>query len=383
MRALVLDDDPAIGRLVRTIADPVGFVTELTTNALQFRSSYKTDLPDVVLLDLQIGETDGVEQLRFLSGEGYRNPLVLMSGFDDRVLATTEHLARSMGLRAVAALSKPLRAADLTRVLDQIKMTLEPVSEGQVLEAVRNDELLLEYQPIVSRDDRTKVCWLEALVRWDHPLHGRLAPDRFISIAERSVKVMDALTDWVVTAAAKQHRALLEGGLIAPMAVNVSGKNLNDVSFVDRIFNRLQAASVPPGQFGVELTETAAGMDPAKTMDILARLRLKGIHLALDDFGTGYSSLKQLRQLPFSALKIDRSFIADLTTSRDSLVIVKSIIDLARNLELETVAEGVETEEAATCLSTLGVTALQGYLIARPLPSAELARWLSARSYGG
>jgi EAL domain-containing protein (putative c-di-GMP-specific phosphodiesterase class I)/ActR/RegA family two-component response regulator len=383
MRALVLDDDPAIGRLVRTIADPVGFVTELTTNALQFRSSYKTDLPDVVLLDLQIGETDGVEQLRFLSGEGYRNPLVLMSGFDDRVLATTEHLARSMGLRAVAALSKPLRAADLTRVLDQIKMTLEPVSEDQVLEAVRNGELLLEYQPIVSRDDRTKVCWLEALVRWDHPRHGRLTPDRFISIAERSVRVMDALTDWVVTAAARQHRALRGDGLIAPIAVNVSGKNLDDVGFVDRIFDRLQEADVPPGQFGVELTETAAAMDPAKTMDILARLRLKGIHLALDDFGTGYSSLKQLRQLPFSALKIDRSFITDLTTSRDSLVIVKSIIDLARNLELETVAEGVETEETATCLSTLGVTALQGYLIARPLPSAQLAGWLSARSYGG
>jgi DNA-binding NtrC family response regulator len=146
MRALVLDDDPAIGRLVRTIADPVGFVTELTTNALQFRSSYKTDLPDVVLLDLQIGETDGVEQLRFLSGEGYRNPLVLMSGFDDRVLATTEHLARSMGLRAVAALSKPLRAADLTRVLDQIKMTLEPVSEDRE-NPLPNDRSLASLPP--------------------------------------------------------------------------------------------------------------------------------------------------------------------------------------------------------------------------------------------
>jgi EAL domain-containing protein (putative c-di-GMP-specific phosphodiesterase class I) len=382
MRALVLDDDPAIGRLVRTIADPVGFVTEFTTDALQFRSSYKIGLPDVVLLDLQIGETDGVEQLRFLRGEGYRNPLVLMSGFDDRVLGTTEHLARSMGLRAVAALSKPLRAADLTRVLEQIKITLQTVSEDEVLEAVRNDQLLLEYQPIVSRD-RSKVCWLEALARWNHPLHGRLGPDRFISIAERSVRVMDALTDWVVTAAAGQHRALRDDGLVAPIAVNVSGQNLNDVSFADRIYERLQEAKVPAGQFCLELTETAAALDPAKTMDILARLRLKGIHLALDDFGTGYSSLKQLRQLPFSALKIDRSFITDLATSRDSLVIVKSIIDLARNLELETVAEGVETEEVAACLSTLGVTALQGYLIARPLPSAQLAGWLSARPYGG
>lgn len=381
MRALVLDDDPAIGRFVRKIADPVGYVTELTTDGGQFRSSYKTCVPDLVLLDLQVGDSDGVEQLRFLSSEGYPNLLVLMSGFDDRVLATTEHLARSMGLRAMAALSKPLRAIDLKLVLEQIREMLEPVSEEQVMDAVRNDELLLEYQPIVSRD-RTEVRWLEALIRWNHPRHGRLTPDSFISIAERSEKAIDALTDWVVAAAAKQHRQLRDVGLVAPIAVNVSGKNLNDVSFVDRVCDRLREANVPPGQFAIELTETAAALDPAKTMDILARLRLKGIHVALDDFGTGYSSLKQLRQLPFSALKIDRSFVADLTTSRDSLVIVKSIIDLARNLELKSVAEGVETEEAAACLASLGADAMQGYLIARPLPSDQLAAWLNARALG-
>ena len=381
MRALVLDDDPAFGRLVRTIADPVGFVTELTTDAAQFRSRYETDTPDVIVLDLQIGQTDGVEELRFLSNQGYRNSLVLMSGFDNRVLATTEHLARSMGLRPVAALSKPVRADDLSRVLQQIKATLEPASEDQIMEAVRNDELVLEYQPIVSRD-RSKIRWLEALVRWDHPQHGRLAPDRFIPIAERSVRAIDALTDWVVAAAARQHRQLRDVGLVAPIAVNVSGKNLNDVNLVDRICDQLEEASVPAGQFGVELTETAAALDPAKTMEILTQLRLKGVHLALDDFGTGYSSLKQLRQLPFSALKVDRSFVVDLTTSRNSLAIVRSTIDLARNMELESVAEGVETEEAAACLAALGVDALQGYLIARPLPSGQLAAWLSTRSFG-
>ena len=381
MRALVLDDDPAIGRLVRTIADPVGFVTELTTDAAQFRSRYETETPDVILLDLQIGQTDGIEELRFLSNQGYRNSLVLMSGFDSRVLATTEHLARSMGLRPVAALSKPVRADHLRRVLRQIRATLEPVSEDQLMEAVRNDELVLEYQPIVSQD-RTKIRWLEALVRWDHPQHGRLAPDRFIPIAERSVKGIDALTDWVVAAAARQYCQLRDAGLVTPIAVNMSGKNLHDLNLADRIHECLRQADVPAGHFCVELTETAAALDPARTMEILTRLRLKGVHLALDDFGTGYSSLKQLRQLPFSALKVDRSFVADVTTSRDSLAIIRSTIDLARNMELETVAEGVETEEAATCLAALGVDALQGYLIARPLPSGQLATWLSARSFG-
>ena len=113
MRALVLDDDPAIGRLIRTIAAPVGFATELTTREPEFRAGYEVSIPDLILLDLQIGETDGIEQLRFLSEKGYRNPLILMSGFDDRVLATTEGLARSLGLAPVAALSKPRKVAEV------------------------------------------------------------------------------------------------------------------------------------------------------------------------------------------------------------------------------------------------------------------------------
>ena len=381
LRALVLDDDAAIGRLIRTIADPVGFATLVTTDGPSFRSQYEMGVPDVILLDLQIGDTDGVEQLRFLGDKGYRNPLILMSGFDVRVLATTEHLARSFDLVPIAALHKPIRADHLRQILEHVRAMTEPLSEDGLLAAVRNDQLVLEYQPIVSRE-RTQLRWLEALLRWEHPHQGRLPPDRFIPIAERSVEVIDAVTDWVVGTAARQYRQLRELGFVAPMAVNISGKNLHDIDFPDRMQDRLRAAEVPARHFCLELTETAASIDSAQTMDILSRLRLKGLELALDDFGTGYSSLKQLRQLPFSALKIDRSFVADVATSRDSLAIVKSTIDLALNMELESVAEGVETEEAAVCLSTLGVDAAQGYLIARPLPPDQLPAWLSHRSLG-
>jgi EAL domain-containing protein (putative c-di-GMP-specific phosphodiesterase class I) len=376
MRALVLDDNLAIGRLVRAVAAPLGFAAELTSSGPEFRSRYRAELPDVILLDLQIGDSDGIEELRFLSGEGYRNPLILMSGFDDRVLATTEQLARSLGLMPVAALSKPMRSEQLARVLVQVRETGKLLSRADVLEAVQQGQLVLEYQPIVA-GDRTQLRWLEALVRWDHPQYGRLPPDRFIPVAERSVEVIDALTDWVVATAADHYARLRRAGVVAPMAVNISGRNLHDVSFPDRVHDRLHAAGVPAGHFCIELTESAAAMNPAQTMDILSRLRLKGVQLALDDFGTGYSSLKQLRQLPFSALKIDRSFIADVTTSRDSRAIVKSTIDLARNMELESIAEGVETEAAAGCLAALHVDAIQGYLIARPLPADQVAEWLT------
>lgn len=381
MRALVLDDNPAIGRLVRNIAAPLGFATELTTCGEEFRSRYETGIPDVILLDLRIGDSDGVEQLHFLSGEGYRNPIILISGVDERVLATTEHLARGLGLTPVAALSKPIRAGDLAQVLQKISGAPQLVSRAQVLDAVRQDQLVLEYQPVVSCA-RASLRWLEALVRWDHPERGRIAPDRFIPVAERSYEVMDAVTDWVVTAAAREYGRLRERGLVAPMAVNISGRNLHDPSFPDRVQERLHTASMPAEHLCIELTESAAAMNPSQTMEILTRLRLKGVALALDDFGTGFSSLKRLRQLPFSALKIDRSFVADLTSSRDSFAIVKSTIDLARNMELESVAEGVETEAAQACLKTLGADAVQGYLITRPLPADQVPGWLSRRSLG-
>jgi EAL domain-containing protein (putative c-di-GMP-specific phosphodiesterase class I) len=375
MLALVLDDNIAMGRLVRAVAAPLGFETELATTRPEFRSRYAAAMPDVIVLDLQIGDTDGVEELRFLSGEGYRNPLILMSGFDDRVLASTQQLAQSLGLSAVAALSKPIRAEQLARVLEEARETSRLLSRAQVLEAVQQDQLVLEYQPIVAGAQQ-QLRWLEALVRWNHPRHGRVPPDRFIPVAERSPDVIDALTDWVIATAAREHARLRRLGLFAPMAVNISGRNLHDESFPDRVHELLHAAEVPAGQFCIELTESAAAMNPSQTIGILSRLRLKGVQLALDDFGTGYSSLKQLRQLPFSALKIDRSFIADVTASRDSLAIVKSTIDLARNMELESVAEGVETEATAGCLAALGADAMQGFLIARPLAAEQVPDWL-------
>jgi EAL domain-containing protein (putative c-di-GMP-specific phosphodiesterase class I) len=379
MRALVLDDDPSIGRLIGTIAAPLGFTTDLTHCAAQFRSSYEATVPNVILLDLQIGDdTDGVEQLRFLSSKGYENPLILMSGFDDRVLGTAEQLAKSLGLCLAAALCKPFRADQLQQVLQRIDAEAQPITGEQLLQAVELEELALEYQPIVT-PDRKEVLHLEALLRWEHPHLGRLAPDRFIPVAENESEVIDAVTDWVVSTAARQYQQLHDLGLVAPIAVNLSGRNLHDVHLPDRIRMRLRDAHVPAEHFCLELTETAVALDPSRTMDILSRLRLMGMQLALDDFGTGYSSLQQLRRLPFSALKIDRSFVADLPTSRDSLAIVKSIIDLARNMGLKSVAEGVETEKVAAAVIELGVDALQGYLIARPLPADQVAGWLRGR----
>ena len=374
MRLLVLDDDEATGRLVSRIATAAGFVAAATTTADEFDAAYRAAMPDVVVLDLQLGDTDGVEQLRALAHRKFAGSLILVSGFDGRVLATTRALAGDLGLSVAAALGKPIDVPELRQVLKVIQARGESLSVQRLLQAIRTDELILEYQPIVACRTRS-LCKLEALVRWQHPELGRLTPDRFIPMAESDAETINEFTDWVIGTAVRDYAWLRTADIAVPIAVNVSARNLRDLSFPDRVGRLLKLAGIPPDQICFEITETAVFHDVTTTMDILARIRLKGIQLAIDDFGTGYSSMKMLRQMPFSALKLDRSFVDDLATSSDSRAITQCIVDLANNMDLESIAEGVETEEIATMLEKMGVDFLQGYLIARSMPVSNLPGW--------
>jgi EAL domain-containing protein (putative c-di-GMP-specific phosphodiesterase class I)/FixJ family two-component response regulator len=364
-RLLIFDDDAAIGRLVARIAALGGFAATAVTDAEAFRQSLQHEPPHIVMLDLQLGATDGVEQLRHLAERQYAGALILMSGFDARVLATTCALAQGMGLNVAATLSKPIRVEDLEQALQRLQSVApERPSTDRLLEAIHNDELVLEFQPIVSRRPKT-LKKLEALVRWDHPTIGRIPPSEFVPTAEADTAVIDALTDWVVGAALKAHLVLVKLGMTVPLAVNISVQNLHSLTLPDRLSERLRSAGVAAEQLCLEITESAAFQDAGRTMDILTRIRLKGMQLAIDDFGIGYSSLKMLRQMPFSEIK----------TSRDARAIVKSIIDLAANMEMTCVAEGVETEETAAFLESLNVGLLQGYLIAKPMPIEAVPVW--------
>jgi EAL domain-containing protein (putative c-di-GMP-specific phosphodiesterase class I)/DNA-binding CsgD family transcriptional regulator len=228
----------------------------------------------------------------------------------------------------------------------------------------------------VTRNPKTLIK-LEALVRWEHPVLGEIPPADFLPIAESSLTIMDALTDWVISSAVESYQVLAARGLKVPLAVNISSGNLHDLTLPDRLEQRLRAGGMPMQHLCLEITESAAFKDVGRTMDILSRMRLKGMQISIDDFGTGYSSLRLLRQMPFSEIKIDQSFITDMTSSRDSRAIVKSIIDLAVNMEMDCVAEGVETAETADLLEQLGIRNLQGYLIARPMPIEAVPAWLA------
>ncbi len=376
MRMLVFDDDAAVGRLVMRVATLAGLDATAVTEPEAFRQSLADAPPQVILLDLQLGVTDGVEQLRYLAEQRYGGAIVVMSGFDARVLAATATVAKNLELNIAATLPKPIRVAELEDVIERLKSVRQPISGDDLLAAIRDNDLSLEFQPIVSWRPRA-LNKLEALVRWDHPEFGLISPADFLPLAETNRATIDALTDWVIGAAVEAWGVLRELDVNVPITVNVSTLNLHDITLPDRLARRLAVAGMPADQLCLEITETAASRDTARMMDILTRARLKGIELAIDDFGTGYSSLKALRQLPFSVIKIDRSFVSDMTTSADSRAIVKSIIGLAANMNMATIAEGVETEETAELLEHMEVDALQGYLIARSMPVEAIASWRS------
>jgi EAL domain-containing protein (putative c-di-GMP-specific phosphodiesterase class I) len=239
--------------------------------------------------------------------------------------------------------------------------------------AVEREELRLVYQPKLSL--RTGcVGSVEALARWDRPGDGTVEPSEFIPLAERS-GIIDALTEWAVRTALRQWVAWRDQGVTIGIAVNVSAVSLRDLEFPDFLQRLCHLEGVPPEHVTVELTESAT-QHVIRLLDTLTRFRIKGMSVALDDFGTGFSSLLQLRQLPFTELKIDQHFIRDLATAEDSRLIVKSVIDLAHALGLTAVAEGVERAETLKLLAELGCDEVQGFYVARPMAAGDFVPWL-------
>jgi predicted signal transduction protein with EAL and GGDEF domain len=244
--------------------------------------------------------------------------------------------------------------------------------------ALGRRELLLEYQPLF--DVTREVCGFEALVRWDSASLGRVGPAEFIPIAEET-GLIEEIGGWVLQTALQRLAELrLEGATDVSMAVNLSARQLADASLPARLHELLAARDLPPGLVTVEIAEGLLVGSGGLGEQTLARVRQLGVQVSIDDFGTGVSSLAHLRRLPVDVLKIDRSFIAELGRGEADREIVGGVIDLARRLGMQTVAEGVETEEQLRILRELGCDLVQGFLLARPLPADQLARVLAPRA---
>ncbi|MBK8016306.1 MAG: EAL domain-containing protein [Betaproteobacteria bacterium] len=243
--------------------------------------------------------------------------------------------------------------------------------------AIRTRQIVLHYQPkVMLRDGR--VCGLEALCRWQHPEHGMVPPDEFIRLAEMG-DLIRPLTSLVIDEALAQWARWAAGGLRLPVAVNLSPRSLVDDAILLDLGDALDKHGVPPGFVELELTESAFLHDPERALTLLGRMRALGVSLAMDDFGTGFSSLSYLRRMPIRALKIDKSFVISMADHHADQAIVHSVVDLARNLGLLVIAEGIESEGIARQLLDIGCEIGQGYWFARPLPADAVADYCLQR----
>jgi EAL domain-containing protein (putative c-di-GMP-specific phosphodiesterase class I) len=239
--------------------------------------------------------------------------------------------------------------------------------------ALERGELKMAYQPKIHLATGT-VTGVEALARWNDPEHGEISPAVFVGVAERC-GLIDALTEWALRTALKQWVAWRDQGMKLHIAVNISPISLRDVYLPDYIQRLCMHEGVPCEFLTVEITESAT-QNVVRLLDTLTRFRLKGIGVSLDDFGTGYASLLQLRQLPYSEIKIDQSFVRDAATSRESWLIIKAVTDLAHAMGLVVTAEGVEDDQTLGLLRELGCDDIQGFLISPPLPGPRLLEWI-------
>ncbi len=249
---------------------------------------------------------------------------------------------------------------------------------GDLRRAIDQEELELHYQPKVSLSDGGLIG-VEGLVRWRHPERGLILPSEFVPLAEQSY-LMRGLTQRVIETALSQAARWWSQGLTVPVAVNVSARDLLDSSLTDLIVEGLLRHDVPPHALHMEITERVFMTEPAHAADTIGALAQVGIPLSLDDFGTGYSSLVRLKRMPVEEIKIDGSFVQRLTDGGDDVVIVRSIVDLARALELRSVAEGVEDAETMQMLHEMGCDAAQGWHVSRPMDADEATVWLTERA---
>jgi len=376
MRVLVIDDEEDICEILAEVAESRGFEAATLSDPSMVAAKLDTFKPDVIMLDLMMPGTDGVELLRLLVDRVKNAKICLMSGSDSRVLNSARRLGSAHGLDVVAAFEKPIDMALLRSTLDQIAGTTNKEADSvDVAQALALGQLILYYQPVIEIATR-RVKGVEALIRWAHPTRGILLPVDFLDDIVKE-GLMPAMTEHVIATAINQAAKWHHAGENLTVSVNVTASSLLELSLPDRIANLCAQNEVPPELLILEVTETEAMRDVTRTMDVLLRMRIRNIGVSIDDFGTGHSSLRELQRMPFSEMKIDKSFVLDMASNRDNAVIVNSIVDLGHNLGLKTIAEGVEDVRIWRMLAERHCDFAQGFYMAKPMPAKEFARWLT------
>lgn len=362
--------------MIAAAATASGYETASATGLGPFLQYLKLWNPAFILLDVS-AQGDAVMTMLQHLWDARSPALVLLMGpvADQGRLHLLQHLGASRGLAMVGKVFKPLHRNELEQTLTGLRDSRHWLTETAVTRGLERGEFFLEYQPLANIRSG-HISSVESLIRWRHPHRGLISPDSFIPFVETS-NAVGPLTRWVAMTAIAQLDAWTRQGMELDLAINLSARNLWDSDLADAILAACEAADISSSRITLELTETAAIERPEDAIAALSRLRLSGIKLAIDDFGTGYSSLAQLRRLPFSQIKIDRSLVTNCQHSHSALQIISTVVDLARSLGLHCIAEGVETKSDFDAVGNLGCDTAQGYLISRALPADRLQTWIA------
>lgn len=388
IKILIVDDDTFMLKILTKMLNNQGFESveacDNGTDALA-RIDRQETCPDLILLDLNMPNMDGIEFVRYLVERKFPGSLILVSGEDERMLKTAEKLVHAHRIPMLGYLHKPVSPDKLNALITKWappEKQQQPVSEKKTYSAeslqtaITNRELVNYYQPKVTVATG-KIIGVETLVRWHHPSDGLVMPGQFIHIAEQCGLIND-LTCLVLKQALTQARIWQENGIVLRVAANVSMDNLTSLDFQDLVVNLAIENGLSPQNIVLEVTESQLmDADSRVPLEILTRLRLKRFHLSIDDFGTGHSSMAQLRDIPFDELKIDQSFVHRAWSDETLRAMYDASLSMAKQLGMEVVAEGVADAEDWTFLRNTGCDFAQGNFISKPLKAEDFEQWMS------
>lgn len=400
-KLLILDDDELTGETIRNVAEFAGMSVKVTTNAINFFSLLNEWQPTHIALDLIMPDMDGVEVLGALGEQLVTAKIIITSGVGHQVLQAAARSAAAHGLNIVGILPKPFNPKAFREMIDlpslnpsdlldgqhlQSKPNLPDITALDVEKAIKNREITLAYQPKVGCISGA-LMGFEALARWHHVEYGFVAPDVFIAIAEQN-NLIDDLTLLVFEQALPWFSQFCQQQRLNPItaqasqlicSINISALSLRNLTLFNQIEALCELHAIKLHTIMLELTETGAMDDPVASLDILTRLRMKGFQLSIDDFGTGFSSMLQLVRMPFSEVKVDKSFVMTAQQSRESRLVIQAIIELAHSLDMKVIAEGIEDYATLQFLQQQGCDKAQGYFIGRPIPADQIDQWLQQR----
>jgi len=373
-RLLVLDDDPDMCAFVVSAATSAGYQATSSTDFDGFAAGLTRDT-SLVVLDLMMPEVDGIQVLRYLSSQNYASDIVLISGYDKKVLKVAGQLAEALGLKLRASIQKPVNLKSLQEIFSKRGDTRQPSQASArgsdsstdpetLRRAITDDQLFVHYQPQYHIKSR-KLAGMEALVRWQHPTMGALPAAAFIEAFE-TAGLIDELTWLVVRKVLADKKVSGSRSRNIAVSLNISTRSLRDLSLPEKLLSVITHHGGQPSDFILEITESGLIKELHTALDVLARMRLKGFGLSIDDFGTGYAMMQQLQRVPARELKLDMSFTHSMLHDESANIIVRKTLELAHDLDMQVVAEGVETAEQLRALAEYGCEVAQGHWLGRP-----------------